>query len=73
MYRPVNTIVAPTTPMTMKSVPYDVVKDFSPVALVAKAPLAVAFSSAGCGRGCRIFPTRCTWSAAVRAMPFSIR
>nr|WP_316640686.1 tripartite tricarboxylate transporter substrate binding protein [uncultured Roseateles sp.] len=31
-----------TTPMTMKSVPYDVVKDFSPVALVAKAPLAVA-------------------------------
>jgi tripartite-type tricarboxylate transporter receptor subunit TctC len=31
-----------TTPMTMKSVPYDVVKDFAPVALVAKAPLAVA-------------------------------
>jgi tripartite-type tricarboxylate transporter receptor subunit TctC len=31
-----------TTPMTLKSVPYDVVKDFTPVALVAKAPLAVA-------------------------------
>ena len=30
------------TPMTMKSVPYDVVRDFQPVALVAKAPLAVA-------------------------------
>ena len=31
-----------TTPMTMKSSAYDVVKDFTPVALVAKAPLAVA-------------------------------
>jgi tripartite-type tricarboxylate transporter receptor subunit TctC len=31
-----------TTPMTMKSAPYDVTKDFSPVALVAKAPLAIA-------------------------------
>jgi tripartite-type tricarboxylate transporter receptor subunit TctC len=31
-----------TTPMTMKSSSYDVVKDFQPVALVAKAPLAVA-------------------------------
>lgn len=31
-----------TTPMTMKSVPYDVAKDFTPVSLVAKAPLAVA-------------------------------
>jgi len=31
-----------TAPMTMKSVPYDVVKDFTPVALVAKAPLSVA-------------------------------
>ncbi|HTO49663.1 MAG TPA: tripartite tricarboxylate transporter substrate binding protein [Burkholderiales bacterium] len=30
-----------TTPMTMKA-PYDVVKDFTPVALVAKAPLAIA-------------------------------
>jgi tripartite-type tricarboxylate transporter receptor subunit TctC len=31
-----------TTPMTMKAAPYDVAKDFAPVALVAKAPLAVA-------------------------------
>jgi tripartite-type tricarboxylate transporter receptor subunit TctC len=31
-----------TTPMTMKSVSYDVLRDFQPVALVAKAPLAVA-------------------------------
>lgn len=31
-----------TAPMTMKSVPYGVVKDFAPVALVAKAPLSVA-------------------------------
>jgi tripartite-type tricarboxylate transporter receptor subunit TctC len=31
-----------TTPMTMKSAPYDVVKDFAPIALVAKAPLAIA-------------------------------
>lgn len=31
-----------TAPMTMKSVPYDVVRDFTPVALVAKAPLSVA-------------------------------
>jgi len=31
-----------TTPMTMKSAPYDVIKDFAPVALVAKAPLAIA-------------------------------
>jgi tripartite-type tricarboxylate transporter receptor subunit TctC len=31
-----------TTPMTMKAAPYDVVKDFAPVALVAKAPLAIA-------------------------------
>src|SRR5499426_155573 len=30
-----------TTPMAMKA-PYDVVKDFTPVALVAKAPLAIA-------------------------------
>lgn len=31
-----------TTPMAMPTPPYDVVKDFTPVALVAKAPLAVA-------------------------------
>jgi len=33
-----------TTPMTMKAATYDVVKDFAPVALVAKAPLAVAIN-----------------------------
>jgi tripartite-type tricarboxylate transporter receptor subunit TctC len=33
-----------TTPMTMKSAPYDVNKDFAPVALVAKAPLAIAIN-----------------------------
>ena len=33
-----------TAPMTMKSVPYGVAKDFSPVALVAKAPLSVAIN-----------------------------
>lgn len=33
-----------TAPMTMKSVPYSVTKDFSPVALVAKAPLSVAIN-----------------------------
>ncbi|MCT9812394.1 tripartite tricarboxylate transporter substrate binding protein [Acidovorax sp. Be4] len=31
-----------TAPMTMKSVPYAVTRDFAPVALVAKAPLSVA-------------------------------
>ncbi|MCS6944130.1 MAG: tripartite tricarboxylate transporter substrate binding protein [Sutterellaceae bacterium] len=31
-----------TAPMTMKSVPYAVEKDFVPIALVAKAPLSVA-------------------------------
>jgi tripartite-type tricarboxylate transporter receptor subunit TctC len=31
-----------STPMTMPSPPYDAVKDFTPVALVAKAPLAIA-------------------------------
>lgn len=31
-----------TAPMTMKTVPYSVDKDFTPVALVAKAPLSVA-------------------------------
>ncbi len=33
-----------TAPMTMKSVPYGVIKDFSPIALVAKAPLSVAIN-----------------------------
>jgi tripartite-type tricarboxylate transporter receptor subunit TctC len=33
-----------SAPMTMKSVPYGVVKDFAPVALVAKAPLSVAIN-----------------------------
>ncbi|XAH25274.1 tripartite tricarboxylate transporter substrate binding protein [Xylophilus sp. GW821-FHT01B05] len=33
-----------TAPMTMKSVPYGVVKDFTPVALVAKAPLSVSIN-----------------------------
>lgn len=31
-----------TAPMTMKSVPYSIAKDFAPIALVAKAPLSVA-------------------------------
>ncbi|MDE2605904.1 MAG: tripartite tricarboxylate transporter substrate binding protein [Burkholderiales bacterium] len=31
-----------TAPMTMKSVPYSVTRDFTPIALVAKAPLSVA-------------------------------
>ena len=31
-----------TAPMTMKQVPYGVVQDFTPIALVAKAPLSVA-------------------------------
>jgi tripartite-type tricarboxylate transporter receptor subunit TctC len=31
-----------TTPMTMPAPPYDAVKDFTPIALVAKAPLAIA-------------------------------
>ncbi|MDP9900005.1 Bug family tripartite tricarboxylate transporter substrate binding protein [Variovorax ginsengisoli] len=33
-----------TAPMTMKSVPYSVVANFTPVALVAKAPLSVAIN-----------------------------
>src|SRR6188508_987786 len=33
-----------TAPMTMKSVPYVVTRDFAPVALVAKAPLSVAIN-----------------------------
>ena len=35
-----------TTPLTMKTAPYDVAKDFAPVALVAKAPLAIALNKA---------------------------
>ncbi len=34
-----------TAPMTMRSVPYDVVKDFAPISLVALAPLSVAISN----------------------------
>ena len=33
-----------SAPMTMKSVPYGVVKDFQPIALVAKAPLSLAIN-----------------------------
>ena len=33
---------AATTPMTMKTPPYNLMKDFSSIALVAKAPLAIA-------------------------------
>ena len=33
-----------SAPMTMKSVPYDVTRDFAPIALVAKAPLSVAIN-----------------------------
>lgn len=33
-----------TAPMTLKSVPYNVTQDFTPVALVAKAPLSVAIN-----------------------------
>ena len=33
-----------TAPMTMKQVPYSVMKDFAPVALVAKAPLSIAIN-----------------------------
>lgn len=34
-----------TTPMTVKAAPYDVVKDFQPIALVAQAPLAVSVNN----------------------------
>lgn len=34
-----------TAPMTMKSVPYSVERDFVPIALVAKAPLSVAIGN----------------------------
>jgi tripartite-type tricarboxylate transporter receptor subunit TctC len=33
-----------SAPMTMKSVPYSVTRDFAPIALVAKAPLSVAIN-----------------------------
>jgi len=33
-----------TAPMTMKQVPYGVVQDFTPIALVAKAPLSIAIA-----------------------------
>jgi tripartite-type tricarboxylate transporter receptor subunit TctC len=33
-----------SAPMTMKSTPYGVIKDFTPIALVAKAPLSVAIN-----------------------------
>ncbi|MEP6701598.1 MAG: tripartite tricarboxylate transporter substrate binding protein [Betaproteobacteria bacterium] len=33
------------SPMTMKSPPFDVIKDFTPISLVAKAPLAVAIGN----------------------------
>ncbi len=33
-----------TTPLTMKSAPYDVTRDFAPIAMVAKAPLAIAIN-----------------------------
>ncbi len=33
-----------SAPMTMKSVPYGIVKDFAPVALVTKAPLSIAIN-----------------------------
>lgn len=35
-----------TTPLTMKTAPYDAAKDFTPIALVAKAPLAIAVNKA---------------------------
>jgi tripartite-type tricarboxylate transporter receptor subunit TctC len=34
-----------TTPMTVKSAPYDVVRDFQPIVLVAQAPLAVSVNN----------------------------
>lgn len=33
-----------TAPMTMSQIPYNVIRDFTPVALVAKAPLSVAIN-----------------------------
>jgi tripartite-type tricarboxylate transporter receptor subunit TctC len=34
-----------TTPMTVKSAPYDVIRDFQPIGLVAQAPLAVSVNN----------------------------
>jgi tripartite-type tricarboxylate transporter receptor subunit TctC len=34
-----------TTPMTVKTAPYDVVRDFQPIVLVAQAPLAVSVNN----------------------------
>jgi tripartite-type tricarboxylate transporter receptor subunit TctC len=34
-----------TTPMTVKSAPYDVLRDFQPISLVAQAPLAVSVNN----------------------------
>ncbi len=34
-----------TTPMTVKSAPFDVVRDFQPIVLVAQAPLAVSINN----------------------------
>lgn len=39
-----NASTLTSAPMTMKSVPYSVLKDFQPIALVAKAPLSVAIN-----------------------------
>ena len=41
-----NASVLTTTPMTVKSAPYNVTNDFTPIALVAKAPLAVSVEKA---------------------------
>jgi tripartite-type tricarboxylate transporter receptor subunit TctC len=41
-----NASIFSITPFLSKNVPYDVQKDFAPVALVAKGPLAVAVSNA---------------------------
>ncbi len=41
-----NANIFTITPMLSKAVPYDVQKDFTPVALIAKGPIAVAVNSA---------------------------
>ncbi len=40
-----NASVFTTTPMTMDKPPYDIARDFTPIALVAKAPLAVSLNN----------------------------